>query len=456
MATPEALIKYYDCLKNSFNKIQDKDNKTALINAALRPKIREEFAKNREVLSSYLNYIQVFSLVYSDKFVTICSSIITPLFKEYDIRSIGLKTELKDEKDVDDRAIKIHETIQAIISSKPELRDDFVHSVIRIFPSVLDIDGDENKAFVLFLKNSLKICTYLDDETSIVLAIKILDRLNPPPSDIQDKAKEEIVQKTLDRSFEVLYEWMPSLDEASLKKISTGLLAAFTREFLTSSISDSTNYLLLYICSLDVKFADFFINSLWTTFTNLSKPIEERRTSVIYASSLISRANYVSLDMAINYLETASHWCAEFLSEYSIKHDKTGGSRENNDSFYALTQSMFYLISQRYREMYEEETIARLTKLNLNQIIESPLKPLDACDKEIEQRFQEVASLYNITNLKSIDRVLPVSKRRKSDLSSRNHPWKVPFRESCKSIPGRIQSLYRNYYDHRNFTVYRE
>lgn len=455
MATSEALVKYYECLRNSFNKIQDKDNKAALINAALRPKIREEFAKSQEVLLSYLNYIQVFSLIYSDKFATICTSIIAPLLKEYEIKSIDTIDE-KEDQAIDDKAFKVHETIRTIINSKCELKNDFIHTVVRVFPNVSGTDHEENKLFLIFLKNCLKICTYLDDETSVVLITKILERLNPPRKENQDQAEEDVKNLVIDKSYELIYECLPNLNEASLEKISKGILTAFTREFLTSATSDDTNYLLLYICSLDIKFADFFINSLWSVFTNATRPIDERRASVIYASSLISRATYINLDMVINYLRTASNWCEEFLSLNSVDGCKSKGSNETIASFYALTQSMFYLITQRYREMYEEETIAKLEKLNLNRIVESSLRPLDECDREVEQRFQEVASLYNLTQTITIDRSLPMKKRRVSRQDLNDKKWSVPFKESCKSVPDRIQPLYRSYYDHRNFTVYRE
>lgn len=426
MATPEALIKYYDCLKGKFNEIQNKDNETALVNAALRPKIRDELVKSKDVLDSYLNYIQVFSLIYTDKFLAICNNIIVPLFKEIG----GIDNE---------QAVRMHETVHEIIKTRPELADDFVTTVVKVFPSVISDENEINEAFLNFLMNCLQICTYIDSDPLLHLMSKILEKINPPPKfGSKDELKAKQIRETLDKSYKIVIEFVSKLGE-HLEKFTTALIKTFTREFLSHDNQEQMKYLLLYICSLSPSFPDLFLDILWNTFTDPSLPLKDRQTSITLASSYISRANYIQLDVVFNFLEKASKLCKEYSNSEASKDDI--------ECFHALAQSIFYLITQRYREMYEEENIARLVKLDLDEIIKSSLRPLESCDPRIELRFQEVASLYQIAS--------PIASARKKQ--KRTYvALEIPFGETNDLLPDNIKPLYRNYYDHRNFTVYRE
>ena len=450
MATSEALTKYYDCLKDSFNKIQLKDNKTALINAALRPKIREEFAKSKDLLISYLNYIQVFSLIYSDKFTNICINIFCPLFKENKLSSSD------DESCGKNVASLIHNTVREIVKAKPELVDEYVHCLIKFFPNIY---SDGHDTFINYLENSLETCSYIRGQPLTKLLAKILDRINPPPENIgTDEEKATAIKKSIQDSYKLIYERLDKLEKRQLDNVSAAILAAFTREFLISDNEDSLNYLVLYLCSTDEKLLDLFINLLWATFTNTDRPFEERRASVCFASSFMSRATFVELSKVHNYLETATIWCEEFLKEHGNEVVENRDSfKETNELFYALIHSILYIITQRYREMYEVDSIERLKKLDLDRFLESSLDPLEVCDIETVQRFREVATLYGISSLKPIDEVEHARKRRKSANDFAKRPlWKAPFRETNHSLPTHVRTLYRNYYDHRNFTIDRE
>lgn len=454
MATSEALIKYYDCLKDSFNKIQNKDNETALVNAALRPKIREELIKSDEVLTKYLDYIQVFALIYKDKFITICNTILVPLFKHDDIKLICNSTEDDKEFLIEQKALKVHQCIENILKSGPELVGDFVHSVIKLFPTISSSDNG-NQAFLTYLKNSLRICNYetLQGEPLYMLLTKLLDKTNPSVIDLEEQ-DQEIVLMIVEKSYLMMHECIDKLDVPKRNKFITAMLKTFTNEFLVSIVHDHLKYLLLYVCSLDDEYPYLFIEMLKQVFTSSDKSLEERRASVMLASSFISRANYVPLRLLFDYLEFANNWCCQVLEDPKVIKDESAS--ENLVLFYSLTQSMFYLITQRYREMYEEEILNQLNELKLEKLVESHLKPLEVCDAELQQRFREVAALYKIVESISINHV-PTKKRRKSDVELKNQlRWKAPYNESERSVPDRVRPLYRSYFDHRNFTIYRE
>lgn len=455
MATPEALVKYYDCLKDSFDKIQDKDNETALVNAALRPKIREEFTKSEKVLESYLNYIKIFSLVFpTNQFKAVCITVLAPLFKE---NNIDL-TKIQDESAEEQKAIKIHQCIESILKSRHELTEDFVNSVIKIFPTISK-EITEDEVFLTYLKNCLKICTYefIHEEPLLMLVRKIMEKCNPSLI-LEDETEREILTKNLDISYELIYQFFDTIEDSSKKKsLLKAILKTFTNEFLASPTHDHLKYLLLYICSLDEEYPNEFIGMLNEVFLNSTKSIEERRASSIFVSSFISRASYVSFNLLLEYLEFANSWCCQYLTNIeSKKADKNEPENENVILFYSLIEAIFYIITQRYREMYDEATLAQLEKLDLNKLIGCHLKPLEVCDSELRQRFQEVALLYRI--VEDIPQYsMPLKKRRRSDVELKNQVrWKVPYKEKNNSLPERIKHLYRNYFDHRNFTIYRE
>lgn len=461
MASPEALTKYYDCLKDSFNKIQVKDNKTALVNAALRPKIREELVKSRDVLISYLNYIQVFTQIYSDKFHSICFSVICPLFKEYPRKQSEANQD--DHEDGQSRievSSLVHSSIREILKSKPELVEDFVHCVVKFFPYCYN---DDLATFMNYFENSLDICCYIRGEPLTVLLAKMLDRINPPASKEQnDQDKIAQSKKCIASAYELIYKRLESMERRQLENVSAAILAAFSREFLTSENGDDLNYLIFHICSLDHKLTDLFINLLWAVFTNCNRPIDERRASAYYACSFMSRASYVNLEKVLNYLENAVIWCKNYLFEnqsndIKSKPDTSERFHETNQLFYSLVDSILYILTQRYRELYEKESIEQLKNFDLDEILFSQLRPLEVCDMDTEQRFREVASLIGISRLKPIDKAASSKKKRKSDHNqSSRKTYKMPFDEANSSVPDHIKHLYRNYYNHRNFTIYRE
>lgn len=442
MATSEALVKYYDCLKDSFNKIQDKDNEVALINAALRPKIKEEFAKSSDVLDSYLNYIRVFCVIYNEKFNNVCSNVICPLFKEHDIIQ-------SDEADSSPTtATKLHQTLQEILTTKPSLAEEFAFCVIKALP-FLDRPS-ESEEFFIYLRNCLKICSYLESEPMCLIVAKILERMNPPKSSMILESVD-IIETNIGKAYDVLCDHVINLGPTIRSKFVESLLLIVVRDLLCG-LSDNICHLIIYICSLGQIYAEKLVSLLWNTFTDTAKPLEERKVSVGLASFFLARAKYMTLEDLMNYLETSSNWCHEFLEDHSDVNIHSGTS-ERVEGFYAAAQSIFYLVTQRYREMYEEDTISLLNKMRLDKIIKNNLRPLENCERNIGRRFREVANLYHIFDIQETD-LLPVKKRRHSTDPVRTEPRFFLPKED--SIPERVKPLYRSYYEPKNFTVYRD
>lgn len=464
MAKPEALIKYYDCLKDSFSKIQDKDKETALINAALRPKIRDELAQNKDILSSYLNYIQVFSLIYEEQFSAICNNVLIRLFEDYDFdfsKTSGVfdkKLHTKDDKDADP-ALQIHLAIKAIINSKKELADTLVIETRKIFPSVFN--EEKEVSFTYFFKNSLVVCSYLRSDRLVSLLTKIVEATTPGYT--EDKTHEDVVraERICDELLDYMYEFYDQLNDHVGKRFTMAFLRTFTHDFVSNQrMNLRLGYYIMYICSKKMEYAKHLIDTLWDNFVDVNKSQSERISSITFASSFIARAKYVNLDVAIDYLSKNFKWCHEFIDKRSTNNriSTDNQSEKNLEYFYALTQSSFYLLSQRYREFYEEDTIARIKELNIDRIISDQTRPLDNCAEDVKEKFQEVASVNFFANPATVLSSSSQVKRRRLDINSNviQNNWKVPFKPICHELPKRIVPLYRNYYDRRNFTVYRD
>lgn len=457
MATSEALVKYYECLKDSFNKIQDKNNETALINAALRPKICEEFAKSQEVLTSYLNYIQVFSVIYSDKFKNVCSEIIVPLFKENAIETEQNNNTSDDlKKDVTgEKVSKLHEAIKAIIEDKSNLTNDFVLSLIKAFPFISGKDGESNESFKAYLRNSLEACKHLQGKPLSNLIAKILEKVTPSCF-LDDSDETPKIKSVSEESYEMIYNFLDQLEPENFTKIGEAILCCFSQDFMSPPWNTQLNYLVMYICSSSSEMVDKLISLLQAVFKDVNRPIGERTASMTFFSSLLARSKFVDLEKVLSHIEGLHSWCESFLEElHDKKLTENDGISENVDTFRAAAISICYLITQRYREMYEKETIDRLIKLDLDRIIVNPCKPLNFADRELRQRFNEVALQYHIAH--PYECKLEPSKRRKSEhFSSQLLNLALPFEESPKSIPERVRPNFSIYYHHRNFTIVRE
>lgn len=461
MATPEALVKYYECLKDSFNKIQDKNNETALINAALRPKICEEFASSQEVLDSYLNYIQVFSVIYSDKFKSICSEIVVPLFKEYVVLS-SQNNNISDSKinsaekvTSNEKATRLHATIRAIIGDKASLTNDFVICITRAFPTISGKKDDSNENFSNYLRNCLEVCKYLQGEPLSTLVTKILEKITPSCF-LDDSEETPKIRCVSHESYEIVFDFLDQLEPLDFTRITRTILVSFTQEFICPPWNDRLNYLIMYICSSSPETVDNFLDLLQAVFKDVNRPIGERMASMTFSSSLLARSKFVHLSKVLEHIEYMNTWCASYLDEESDRRTNNDGASEIIDAFRAAAISIFYLITQRYREMYEIETIDQLKNLNLDRIVhDNPYKPLDLADRELRQRFNEVAALYHLA--KPYETKLDPNKRRKSEhVSSNRLNLALPFEENPEVIPERIRPHFRSYYHHRNFTIYRE
>lgn len=487
MATSEALIKYYNCLKDSFNKIQEKNNIDALNNGALRPKLQEEFEKSKDVLLSYLDYLQVYCLIYDDTFSQICSNVIVPLFKTYPIRfDLAIDDKQTKEEDVDKSSIKkegldvevkskiseyttlkIHHTIQTILLAKKDLSLVFISQVMNIYPHV---DSD---SYLIYTKNCLYMTNYLDDKSSYILLSKIIEKVNPPiyPKDEKQDDRERL-NHILDQAYDTLYEFIGSRDRMG-ENIVRYVIKIFIKDHLVNVYDNCRlNYLILYICSKDSKYVDLLLESLWNVFIDHTMSIDERVASVEYASSFVARANYVILHKMVEFLQKASQWCKDIVDQLgdSKKTDKMQKEArvdkliEKSDNlpstdvhlFNVLAQSIFYLITQRHRELYEPETIDKMKELKLGRLLKSSLNPLQNCESSLCHRFQEVATLYHIEQPEIILTSGPDVKRQRLSSGKSRISMKIRFEENPKNLPNEVKNLYRSYYDHRNFTIYRE
>lgn len=458
MATPEALVKYYDCLRESFNKIQAKDNETALINAALRPKIRDELRKSASLLDSYLGYIEVFSLIYNDKFVTICSNILVPLFKESPTK-LTWKGTSDDQQDMDEdceNSRKLHQAIRSTITKSSDLAKDFIHILLKVFPTIDQESTSKQPEFINYLSNFLETTLYLDEPQLHAVVATLIDKINPIliASEDTENYENSTAQGTLKLAYEIIYRHIDEhIDDQHGRNFIKSIVKVFANEYIAQPMLKDFYYLLLYLCSREEEYYSSLLQSLWDVFMDRSRSIEDRVASISFSGSFISRAVYIGLDETLQYLEKAAHWCHQNLVLKGDRmHTDIKVTNETVKAFFAVTCSIFYIVTQRFREMYEDETIYRLNKLDLDKLVASKFEPLNNCDIDTKRRFSEVATLFQITK---VDRI--PNKRRRSELATPStRRIERPFEDCCLDLPERIKPIYRNYYDHRNFTVYRE
>lgn len=438
MATTKDLTKYYNTLKQSFDKIQDRANKTALINAAFRPKIGEECLKCTDLFDSYINYIKLFCFVYEENFSKLCNNVLVPFFSAGQILGEDIS--------------KLHVTLQSISKSNTLLATDLANSIEKLLMDDKDAKSETYQAKHLnkfFIQNVLKTCEYIGDDASVSIlqamlkAFSFHERLN----------SKESTPEPISEYYKMLYDYIDKLKQSNslaFDKICTSLIEAFCRDERIDFYVHGPNYVMFYVASLDEKYYEFIIQNLWEKFIDPDYSIKHRRSCIIFIGSFISRADFIDIDRVMNFLSTASEWYTDILNQYD-EMDCDRNFSQDKDIVNALAECIFYIISQRYREFYFNEVIKQLLELNLDEFINSPFDPLANCDSVTSKRFKEIAIIIGI-----VDEAL-YDKFTRKELKPIPEDWRKPFPENFKEgdMPDQVKIAMRIYIGHKMFTINR-
>ncbi|SCV72699.1 BQ2448_4236 [Microbotryum intermedium] len=192
------------------------------------------------------------------------------------------------------------------------------------------------------------------------------------------------------------------------------LLDIFDRTLLRTFKTRNTQFILFYLCSLDVASSDQFIGVLLgRALFQTDAPAITRVAAAGYVASFISRATYVDASMTrkvvhhlCRYLESSMEdFAAASHASTGLKASATPNVAVDLPVFYAVTQAVFYIFCFRWKDLMdegEEDDLllepGRRWMLGLEtirKVVASNFNPLRVCAQSIVQQFATIANKAN-------------------------------------------------------------
>ncbi|GAA6004023.1 RNA polymerase I-specific transcription initiation factor RRN3 family protein [Rhodotorula paludigena] len=192
------------------------------------------------------------------------------------------------------------------------------------------------------------------------------------------------------------------------------LLDIFDRTLLRTFKTRNVQFLLFYLCSLDVASSDHFIGVLLgRALFDLDAPSVTRVAAAGYVASFIARAQFVDAGMTrkvvrhlCSYLEGQMDDFARLTAlATSIKGAGPAGGQDL-PVFYAVAQAVFYIFCFRWKDLLEEEDdlddeaalfgldAGRKWMMGLETIkkaVSSSFNPLKVCAQPVVTQFASIA-----------------------------------------------------------------
>jgi RNA polymerase I-specific transcription initiation factor RRN3 len=193
------------------------------------------------------------------------------------------------------------------------------------------------------------------------------------------------------------------LDWNECKSVYKDLLFTFDKYILSTYGSSHVQFLLFYTCSFRTNLSEGFLDYLWKKFSNPNTCPITRQLCTYYIGSFLSRANYIPL----NTITASMHLMCTWLLNYIDKVDasKSYPSIDLHRTFYALSQTVFYIFIFRHRELIatsSNKSIDMVKSWKFSSIISSKMNPLRYCLPTITKKFASLARLYQLAYCYSI------------------------------------------------------
>lgn len=303
---------------------------------------------------------------------------------------------IDSEEAPEEKVTLVHGAIQTMIKELPQFSESLLKQISKNLPFMTKPWQSQ----VHYYRNMLRIVDYVPANLSLDVLSRLIHKIidldcQCPKEELltedeetqfsmetgEDKTSKEMkhsLGNTFDRLMEVFFEYIDShvTDVDDLKRTYRKFLQVFDKFILSTYKCLHIQFLLLYICSKRPMITDHFIDFLWHKVQNPNTPVVFRQIAVYYLGSLLCRCSFIgvgtlkdSLLLMTRYLHTyvAQSSSAQCLSVDLNKHS----------TFYSVCQSVFYCIAFRHKEIVDgEDGLGYLQRLNLEQIVTSPLNPL--------------------------------------------------------------------------------
>merc|ERR1712242_164054 len=167
-----------------------------------------------------------------------------------------------------------------------------------------------------------------------------------------------------------------------------------------------TQFLYLYLASLDTTVSSRFLADTWKTFSNVNNASILRQTAMAYIASFLSRGSFVTVGTVMTFLERMTIWCLTYVrtkEENSSGIDFRNTDLNHHGPFYAACQAIFYVFAFRHTELTSSEArMKKLQSLPWQTLITSNLNPLRVCLPGIVSNFSIISRNYQLAYCNSI------------------------------------------------------
>ncbi|XP_035911219.1 RNA polymerase I-specific transcription initiation factor RRN3 [Anopheles stephensi] len=205
------------------------------------------------------------------------------------------------------------------------------------------------------------------------------------------------VAETLDQYMEIVFNYI----EQTVKTNGQGdrlfkiILNQFETHILPTHNTDHAQFVMFYICSFKLTYAEHFISSLWKNVNNLNKSPAVRQTSVGYIASMLARAKFVPLNYLKSMLVEMSHWVHNYIQRSDSMHHNQ--SLKAHLLFYSVCQAIFYVVAFRANHLTSSsKNLAFLQSLQLSSIVTCQLNPLRVCLPTVATAFAGITRAYQL------------------------------------------------------------
>ncbi|XP_054445583.1 RNA polymerase I-specific transcription initiation factor RRN3 [Pteronotus mesoamericanus] len=188
------------------------------------------------------------------------------------------------------------------------------------------------------------------------------------------------------------------IDINKTKDLYRDLIIIFDKLLLPTHASCHVQFLMFYLCSFKLGFAEAFLEHLWKKLQDPNNPAIIRQAAGNYIGSLLARAKYIPLITVKSCLDLLVNWLHIYLN------NQDSGTKAFCDvalhgPFYSACQAVFYTFVFRHKQLLSgnlKEGLRYLQSLNFERIVMSQLNPLKICLPSVVNFFAAITSKYQL------------------------------------------------------------
>lgn len=154
------------------------------------------------------------------------------------------------------------------------------------------------------------------------------------------------------------------------------LLKVFDRAVLHTHRSKYTQFLLFYVCHVDISFATQFVGYLIKTGIESTQHTITRQAALAYAGSFLARAKFVAPHVVRSIVKAMLDWALMYIERNPMPANSlVPATPQQHVVFYSVCQAVFYTACFRFTDIVDSSNPNSLAQLGLITIISCPLNP---------------------------------------------------------------------------------